>query len=485
MCPRSRRGEIEKIKKLGYDYCGVDDNNSNYHLFVLRGENNISLHHIHCYDKDKTNIGEVSTKARFELLEGCEYITFNTYTGVTNDLNSPIQLEEGTQVTAYEPFGYIIKGKSCGKNLCIGEGDFYGYCDDTHNIYHAKNNTQPLSFNLKPNTTYTRIMYDCEFKGDYVYMFDSIKEIDGTYKQYPYFLRSTICVAAFTTGEKGGINEYVFNPESGTARTPGFFVKVGKLVILEGDYTQTPLEELPYEPYQESTYSIHSPIPLRSLPSGVCDVYDFESGAVIQKVGKVVLDGSEDDVWLIDNDSNPTSRVNTVCFRLDNINDLGLTSQDKLLCNTLNHSEHVYGADREGVMMTNVLRISINKDKLTSLSNEGFKQWLSENPTTIYYKLKEPIIYYSTPSQLKSFEGTTHVISENTLIPTTTTKILTDTYANVSNVNSTAYSLRRGVNDVAETSAIINETDVEQDDVLDVTMCAIDELYSMLEPNLE
>ena len=28
--------EIEKIKKLGYDYCGVDDNNSNYHLFVLR-----------------------------------------------------------------------------------------------------------------------------------------------------------------------------------------------------------------------------------------------------------------------------------------------------------------------------------------------------------------------------------------------------------------------------------------------------------------
>lgn len=43
--------EIEKIKKLGYDYCGVDDNNSNYHLFVLRGENNISLHHIHCYDK--------------------------------------------------------------------------------------------------------------------------------------------------------------------------------------------------------------------------------------------------------------------------------------------------------------------------------------------------------------------------------------------------------------------------------------------------
>jgi prephenate dehydratase len=116
---------------------------------------------------------------------------------------------------------------------------------------------------------------------------------------------------------------------------------------------------------------------------------------------------------------------------------------------------------------------------------DGFEQWLSQNPMTIYYELFTPIIHYLTPSQLKSFDGTTHVISENTLIPTMTTKILTNTYANVSNVNSTAYSLRRGVNNVAETSAIINETDVEQDDVLDVTMCAIDELYSMLEPNLE
>ena len=123
------------------------------------------------------------------------------------------------------------------------------------------------------------------------------------------------------------------------------------------------------------------------------------------------------------------------------------------------------------------------EDKASSVDN--FKLWLQANPTTVYYELEEPIIHYLTPSQLKSFDGITHVISENTLIPTTTTKILTDTYANVSNVNSTAYSLRRGVNNVAETSAMINETDIEQDDVLDVTMCAIDELYSMLEPNLE
>ncbi len=246
-------------------------------------------------------------------------------------------------------------------------------------------------------------------------------------------------------------------------------------------YSDFQLEEndyaTPYEPYQESTYSIHSPIPLRSLPNGVCDIYDFESGAVIQKVGKVVLDGSEDWKFWIEN-------TTTVAFFITIKNK---NSHHNILCDKFGLGKS-YTNDIEGITTSGNITtfgVNINKSKLPSVDVQGLKNWLYVNPTTVYYELTEPIIHYLTPSQLKSFEGTTHVVSENTLIPTTTTKILTSTYANVSNVNSAAYSLRRGVNDVAETSAIINETDVEQDDVLDITMCAIDELYSMLEPNLE
>lgn len=43
---------IEKLVNLGYDYRGPREDNINYHLFVLRGENEISLHHLHCYDKE-------------------------------------------------------------------------------------------------------------------------------------------------------------------------------------------------------------------------------------------------------------------------------------------------------------------------------------------------------------------------------------------------------------------------------------------------
>lgn len=41
---------VEALTKLGYDYCGPRGGSDTYHLYVLRGENQISLRHIHCYD---------------------------------------------------------------------------------------------------------------------------------------------------------------------------------------------------------------------------------------------------------------------------------------------------------------------------------------------------------------------------------------------------------------------------------------------------
>lgn len=53
--------DIEVLQKYGYSYCGVQHDNYNYHLFVLRGDNQISLRHIHCYDKSENE---------FEMLVG-------------------------------------------------------------------------------------------------------------------------------------------------------------------------------------------------------------------------------------------------------------------------------------------------------------------------------------------------------------------------------------------------------------------------------
>lgn len=60
---------IEALTDRGYDYCGPQHGNKNYHLFVLRGKDGVSLRHIHCYDY---------TEKEFNLLVGfCKYLNEN------------------------------------------------------------------------------------------------------------------------------------------------------------------------------------------------------------------------------------------------------------------------------------------------------------------------------------------------------------------------------------------------------------------------
>jgi GrpB-like predicted nucleotidyltransferase (UPF0157 family) len=41
---------IEGMKNAGYSYCGAQNEEKDRYLFVLRGEGQISLRHIHCYE---------------------------------------------------------------------------------------------------------------------------------------------------------------------------------------------------------------------------------------------------------------------------------------------------------------------------------------------------------------------------------------------------------------------------------------------------
>ncbi len=41
------------MKELGYEFCGSRNTEKTYYLFVLRDNNEYSLHHIHCYSKDE------------------------------------------------------------------------------------------------------------------------------------------------------------------------------------------------------------------------------------------------------------------------------------------------------------------------------------------------------------------------------------------------------------------------------------------------
>ena len=44
--------DVEGMKRAGYSYCGAQNEENDRYLFVLRGEGQISLKHIHCYEPD-------------------------------------------------------------------------------------------------------------------------------------------------------------------------------------------------------------------------------------------------------------------------------------------------------------------------------------------------------------------------------------------------------------------------------------------------
>src|SRR5574344_1777324 len=44
---------IEAMEDTGYEYCGIQGEIKGHRLFVLRGENDVSLRHIHCYGADE------------------------------------------------------------------------------------------------------------------------------------------------------------------------------------------------------------------------------------------------------------------------------------------------------------------------------------------------------------------------------------------------------------------------------------------------
>lgn len=121
-------------------------------------------------------------------------------------------------------------------------------------------------------------------------------------------------------------------------------------------------------------------IVLRSLPSGVCDTFNLQTGEYIKRIGEVVFDGSEEwsqngkgnyGFYTTKQDSKPSSTV--VCDKLKEITGWN------------NYSE-------KGIFKgTQAFGIVVTSNELTTCNVETFKTWLSQNPLTVQYELSTPI----------------------------------------------------------------------------------------------
>ena len=181
-------------------------------------------------------------------------------------------------------------------------------------------------------------------------------------------------------------------------------------------------QAIPYEPYKTNILQTSDEIVLRSV-GNVKDTYNTLTGEYVKRIGEVVIDGSSDEIWGMNevwSTGNICSFFNTTLVQPKG---LGITS-DKLPGKTRNELVQGEIAISEGIRSdVGNIQVFIDKSKLTTTNVDGFKLWLSQNPITIQYPLTTPITTIIKPSTIPFAYANGHVILESgytgqSLLPT-------------------------------------------------------------------
>ena len=239
---------------------------------------------------------------------------------------------------------------------------------------------------------------------------------------------------------------------------------------------------------KSTTVTCNEEVELRGI-GDVKDELDLLTGELTRRIGKIVLDGSEDEEWGISTNSNDT----IACFHwskmaLFRAYGIDRNKSSKVISDRFPYSD-VAGTTTsitsEGVNhIYDSLRICIEVSKLEDVSVASLRNWLSANPTIVHYRLPEEFTVESATlnitdqdgneAKLSSFEDITHVtVTSEGILPDVELSI-----ANQFEEDLTTLSLR--MNNIATTQEELGESVNEQTTEVDSTMMATTEIYEGL-----
>lgn len=143
------------------------------------------------------------------------------------------------------------------------------------------------------------------------------------------------------------------------------------------------------------------------------DELDEATGTLTKRIGKVVLNGSEN--WEMigtnvagKNRFQTNDYANKVVSNFDGNQYLNALS-NKFIPTTPNETYLC----KTGIASVNQYFVFFNENVCDSLEN--WINWLSNNPVTVYYELAEPEIIQLDATKIKTFEGTNHITLESGL----------------------------------------------------------------------
>ncbi len=334
-----------------------------------------------------------------------------------------IQLEEGAVATAYEPYfeegTSLVSIGSCGKNL-------FDYAS-TNVISESvtKNNTN--GFTLKDYSNDARISFVSMFPNLRVgktYTYSAVVDTKGhegtsATGSIGFYDRATRTMFLYVpSGTSFKVTEKIKSSDVFLYGVTGNSIDINNIQIEEGTVATE------YTSYQEDIKVFTAPITdgLKGLLGGTDDVAFVELEKketwVEQNILMHTFDGKE--AWQKTAVEVGTD-VNTIRFQTS-LPEAKDAAGDKFISNYPTSALGTYGNDRENIQVSNkIFYIRVNKDKLETQDEAGFKKWLQRNPVTICYQLAKPRYVRVTPTDminLKTSNEATSVFSMGDIKPT-------------------------------------------------------------------
>lgn len=146
-----------------------------------------------------------------------------------------------------------------------------------------------------------------------------------------------------------------------------------------------------YEPYKSNILTVNEEVTLRGI-GDVRDTLDLMTGEITQRIGEVVLDGSDDEIYAI---STHASQTLYTLYRVGHVRvkTVHEGATDDLLCDKLPSKSHgIYNKDELGVHNKLETLYMNLPNELTGASISGLRAYLQSNPITIQYELETPIV---------------------------------------------------------------------------------------------
>lgn len=237
-----------------------------------------------------------------------------------------------------------------------------------------------------------------------------------------------------------------------------------------------------YEPHKSSILSCNEDVVLREI-GDVRDTLDLMTGEVTERVGEIVLDGSQDvNSWW---NTTSTIGVGTPIPTMKNISKLNCDKLPVVSHEAMNNDTY----DKDGVASWdngNIIRFRIEKSKLSTEDVNGVKQYLQSNPITIQYELINKSVKTvdlsvvdqdgNTIPKIKSYEDVTHLevtVPKQSLLPNVSAEVATDNSKDMS-------SLTIKYQEISEAQATIQDNIQSQSDEIDTALMATTEIFESI-----